>query len=170
MKIGIKVKLYNENFRSQRLKMGYHPMKFLSQMTNIHIGILYAIEGMKIEPSPERAHVLSSILEAPMEYLFPEVSKKITKLIKNKGQEEFYIVKSTSPYLEMDKHLMIEQIANILDELPEREKKILRYRFLEDHTLKETGHTFGISQTRAIQIEHNGIRKIRKKLNSIKEE
>ena len=61
--------------------------------------------------------------------------------------------------------LLKDQIKEILDDLTERERKILSMRFgLEDnipHTLEEVGKVFGVTRERIRQIEAKALQKIR---------
>ena len=59
--------------------------------------------------------------------------------------------------------LLTEHLDEVLDNLTEREQKVLRYRFGHDdgciHTLEETGKFFGIARERVHQIEVKAVRK-----------
>ena len=62
-------------------------------------------------------------------------------------------------------HLLREQIEEMLDELSEREREVLQYRFgLEDgrsYTLEEVGRCFGVTRERIRQIEAKALRRLR---------
>ncbi|ABX02667.1 MAG TPA: RNA polymerase sigma factor RpoD [Herpetosiphon sp.] len=63
-------------------------------------------------------------------------------------------------------HQMLrEQVAQVLDQLTEREKRVLKLRFgLEDgtqRTLEEVGKEFGVTRERIRQIEVKALRKLR---------
>ncbi|NLK20171.1 MAG: RNA polymerase sigma factor RpoD [Synergistaceae bacterium] len=62
-------------------------------------------------------------------------------------------------------HLLREQIEEMLDELSEREREVLQYRFgLEDgrsYTLEEVGKCFGVTRERIRQIEAKALRRLR---------
>ena len=59
--------------------------------------------------------------------------------------------------------LLTEHLDEVLDNLTEREQKVLRFRFGHDdgciHTLEETGKFFGIARERVHQIEVKAVRK-----------
>ena len=61
--------------------------------------------------------------------------------------------------------LLREQLEEMLGELTEREREVLRLRFgLEDghaHTLEEVGKRFNVTRERIRQIEANALRKLR---------
>ena len=62
-------------------------------------------------------------------------------------------------------HLLREQIRDLLDELPGRERQVLEMRFGlkdgQDHTLKEVGEALGLTRERARQIEARALRRLR---------
>ncbi|HXF43938.1 MAG TPA: sigma-70 family RNA polymerase sigma factor [Candidatus Paceibacterota bacterium] len=72
---------------------------------------------------------------------------------------------SLSPDQLASQALLKDQIREILDDLTERERKILAMRFgLDDnitHTLEEVGRVFGVTRERIRQIESKALEKIR---------
>ena len=68
--------------------------------------------------------------------------------------------------------LLKEHVNEILDNLSEREQKIIRLRFgLEDgktHTLEEVGKEFGVTRERIRQIEAKALSRLRKHKDSKK--
>ncbi len=162
MKIDVKIKIYNHNFRRQRIKMGYVPMRALSDITGYSLGWLYEVEGLKRFPSIEKANKLSSILECDIDYLFPEVSKKIAQHMKELKQEAFWLIKETMPLIKDD---LTPAINKCLENLNERERRIinLRYGIGDDYprSLGEVGSLFNFTRERVRQIEANAIKKMR---------
>lgn len=73
--------------------------------------------------------------------------------------------KTLSPSQVAARRLLRDQIAAIISELTDREKKILGMRFgLEDgitHTLEEVGREFGVTRERIRQIEAKALERIR---------
>jgi DNA-binding CsgD family transcriptional regulator len=59
------------------------------------------------------------------------------------------------------REVSIKKFLQTLATMSEREQKVLRLRFEEKKTLKETGKECGITQERARQIEAKAIRKLR---------
>ena len=63
---------------------------------------------------------------------------------------------------------LIEEVNKCLDELPEREKDIIKLRYgLYDgrpRTLREIGDKYGISKERVRQLENNILNKLKKRL------
>ena len=74
--------------------------------------------------------------------------------------------KTISPSVEAARVLLKERLGEILDDLTERERKILSMRFgLKDgvtHTLEEVGQVFGVTRERIRQIQAKSLEKIRK--------
>ena len=72
---------------------------------------------------------------------------------------------SPAPTEVASQELLKEQIDNVLNELTEREKKVLQLRFgLNDghtHTLEEVGRVFNVTRERIRQIEAKALRKLR---------
>jgi RNA polymerase primary sigma factor len=76
------------------------------------------------------------------------------------------------PVDEALRHMLKEQMKDILDSLSPRERHVLRLRFgLDDgqsHTLEEVGQKFGLTRERVRQIEARALRKLRHPLRSRK--
>ena len=70
-----------------------------------------------------------------------------------------------APMETASQHLLKEQVEGILEELPERERKVLEMRFglLDGHTytLEEVGSALGVTRERIRQIEAKALRKLR---------
>ena len=70
------------------------------------------------------------------------------------------------------RRLLQEQMSEILNDLPERERRVLSMRFgLEDgtnQTLEDVGKEFNITRERVRQIEARALRKLRHPLQSRK--
>ncbi len=73
--------------------------------------------------------------------------------------------RTPEPVDEATRHLLREQVEEILEELNEREREVLEMRFgLKDgrnHTLEEVGQAFGVTRERIRQIEAKALRKLR---------
>lgn len=70
-----------------------------------------------------------------------------------------------NPFIEVRQNLLTEDILDALDELTEREAKILKMRFglggYRQYTLKELGEIFGLTRERIRQIQKGALRKLR---------
>ncbi len=82
--------------------------------------------------------------------------------------------KILSPDAEASRRIVQDQVREILNELPPKERKILEMRYgLADgftHTLEEVGKVFGVTRERIRQIEAKALEKIRQheKINRLK--
>ena len=70
-----------------------------------------------------------------------------------------------NPFTEVRQNLMAEDVIDALNELTEREARILTLRYglagARKHTLKELGEIFGITRERIRQIQKGALRKLR---------
>jgi RNA polymerase primary sigma factor len=73
--------------------------------------------------------------------------------------------RTPSPEEQASKGALRDQLENVLESLPERERRIIKLRFgLYDdrsHTLEEIGNEFGLSRERVRQIEREAFKKLR---------
>jgi len=101
-----------------------------------------------------------------------KISQEVVSLESPVGEEEDSVLsefipdeKTLSPDQAVSRELLKDQIRQVLDELTDREKKILELRFgLTDdvtHTLEEVGKVFGVTRERIRQIEAKALEKIR---------
>lgn len=101
-----------------------------------------------------------------------KISQEVISLESPIGEEEDSTLsefiedeKTPSPNQATSQELLKDRIRSILDELTDREKKILELRFgLTDdvtHTLEEVGRVFGVTRERIRQIEAKALEKIR---------
>jgi RNA polymerase primary sigma factor len=70
-----------------------------------------------------------------------------------------------NPFKEVRQNLMVEDVLDALQDLTERESRILTLRYglggARKHTLKELGEIFGITRERIRQIQKSALRKLR---------
>jgi len=59
-------------------------------------------------------------------------------------------------------------IVKTIDELPDKEKKVLVLYYYEDLTLKEIGKILGVTESRISQLHTKAIMRLRAKLTNIK--
>jgi RNA polymerase sigma factor for flagellar operon FliA len=59
-------------------------------------------------------------------------------------------------------------IVEAINELPEKEKKVLVLYYYEDLTLKEIGHVLGVTESRISQLHTKAIMRLRSKMTSLK--
>jgi RNA polymerase sigma factor for flagellar operon FliA len=53
------------------------------------------------------------------------------------------------------------KLREAMEALPDRERKIVRLYYLESKSLKSIGQSLGISESRASQLRHRAIRRLR---------
>ena len=62
--------------------------------------------------------------------------------------------------------LMRTQLLDAIQDLPEREREIIRLYYIESRSLKSIGRAMAISESRASQLRHRAIRRLRSALVS----
>lgn len=74
--------------------------------------------------------------------------------------------KADTPYQELEEKTNTEMIRELVEQLPEREAVILRYRFGldgdEEKTLEEVGQKFGVTRERIRQLQNIALNRLRK--------
>ena len=68
---------------------------------------------------------------------------------------------TVDPDAMVEKTAVKSKLREALDALPERERKIVRLYYLESQSLKSIGQSLGISESRASQLRHRAIRRLR---------
>jgi len=117
--------------------------------------------GSRLNISPEKVEVgMALFFRQPMSLDMPigeDENSRLGDLVEDRG--------SLAPTEATSQQLLKEQIDKVLDELTEREKKVLQLRFgLRDgraRTLEEVGREFNVTRERIRQIEGKAIRKLR---------
>ena len=117
--------------------------------------------GGRLDISPERVEeVMAVFFRQPMSLDLPigeDADSCLGDLVEDHG--------SLAPSDATSQQLLKEQIDKVLDELTEREKRVLQLRFgLKDgraRTLEEVGREFNVTRERIRQIEGKALRKLR---------
>jgi RNA polymerase primary sigma factor len=117
--------------------------------------------GGRLDMAPERVEeVMAVFFRQPMSLDMPigeDADSCLGDLVEDRG--------SLAPTEATSQQLLKEQIDKVLDELTEREKKVLQFRFgLSDgraRTLEEVGKEFSVTRERIRQIEGKALRKLR---------
>jgi RNA polymerase primary sigma factor len=117
--------------------------------------------GSCLDMSPERVEeVMALFFRQPMSLDLPigeDGDSRLADLVEDRD--------SLAPTDATSQQLLKEQIDEVLDELTEREKKVLQLRFgLKDghaRTLEEVGKEFSVTRERIRQIEGKALRKLR---------
>jgi RNA polymerase primary sigma factor len=121
----------------------------------------YGEIGGRVDMPPERVEeVMAVFFRQPVSLDMPigeDADSCLGDLVEDRG--------SLAPAEATSQQLLKEQIDKVLDELTEREKKVLQLRFgLEDgraRTLEEVGKEFSVTRERIRQIEGKALRKLR---------
>jgi len=117
--------------------------------------------GSRLNISPEKVEGgMALFFRQPMSLDMPigeDADSRLGDLVEDRG--------SLAPTKATSQQLLKEQIDKVLDELTEREKKVLQLRFgLRDgraRTLEEVGREFNVTRERIRQIEGKALRKLR---------
>jgi RNA polymerase primary sigma factor len=117
--------------------------------------------GGRVDMPPERVEeVMAVFFRQPVSLDMPigeDADSCLGDLVEDRG--------SLAPAEATSRQLLKEQIDKVLDELTEREKKVLQLRFgLQDgraRTLEEVGKEFSVTRERIRQIEGKALRKLR---------
>ena len=70
------------------------------------------------------------------------------------------------PHTVAQRGLLRGQLLEAIDDLPEREREIIRLYYIESRSLKSIGRAMAISESRASQLRHRAIRRLRTALNN----
>jgi RNA polymerase primary sigma factor len=117
--------------------------------------------GGRLDMSPERVEeVMALFFRQPISLDIPigeDANSRLGDLVEDRS--------SLAPTEATSQQLLKEQIDKVLDELTEREKRVLQLRFgLKDgraRTLEEVGKEFSVTRERIRQIEGKALRKLR---------
>jgi RNA polymerase sigma factor FliA len=65
------------------------------------------------------------------------------------------------PHDVTQREMLRSQLLEAIDELPDRERQIIRLYYIESRSLKSIGRAMAISESRASQLRHRAIRRLR---------
>ncbi|HWO73644.1 MAG TPA: FliA/WhiG family RNA polymerase sigma factor [Dehalococcoidia bacterium] len=69
------------------------------------------------------------------------------------------------PHSVAQNEILRSQLLDAIDDLPERERQIIRLYYIESRSLKSIGRAMAISESRASQLRHRAIRRLRNYLS-----
>jgi len=118
--------------------------------------------AMEMEIDVEKIHMIGKITQDTMSLEEPISNDSDEKSTRG---EFIADTKIASPSQESSKRILTDQIHSILEDLTEKERRIIEMRYgLNDginHTLEEVGREFGVTRERIRQIEAKVHEKIR---------
>jgi len=154
--------------QARTIRIPVHMIETINKISRVSRQIAQEIGR---EPTTEE---LAEALDMPVDKLeqILEVAKDPVSLETPVGDEEDSQLgdfvpdeKAVDPVEETERAVLREAIEEVLEDLNEREKKVLRMRFglgmHTDHTLEEVGKQFGVTRERIRQIEAKALRKLR---------
>lgn len=65
------------------------------------------------------------------------------------------------PHSVAQSHFLRSELMGAIEDLPEREREIIRLYYIESRSLKSIGRSMAISESRASQLRHRAIRRLR---------
>jgi RNA polymerase primary sigma factor len=153
---------------SRTIRIPVHMVETISKYTQAKRKLM---QELGREPLAEEIATEMSIDVEKVHHI-QKISQEVVSLESPVGEEEDSVLsefiedeKTLSPDQSVSRELLKDQIRQVLDELTDREKKILELRFgLTDdvtHTLEEVGKVFGVTRERIRQIEAKALEKIR---------
>jgi len=153
---------------SRTIRIPVHMVETISKYTQSKRRLM---QELGREPLAEEVATEMGIPIEKVRYV-QKISQEVVSLESPVGEEDDSFLsefledeKTLSPNQSTSQELLKDQIRFILDELTDREKKILELRFgLTDdvtHTLEEVGRVFGVTRERIRQIEAKALEKIR---------
>jgi RNA polymerase primary sigma factor len=106
------------------------------------------------------AAIRPASLEAP---LGEDDSNQISEVVADEN--------ASTPYEDLEEKTNVKLIQEIIQDLDEREKTILRHRFgldgEKEKTLEEVGEQFGVTRERIRQLQNIALQKLRKKIERL---
>ena len=153
---------------SRTIRIPVHMVETISKYTQAKRKLM---QELGREPLAEEIATEMSIDVEKIHHI-QKISQEVVSLESPVGEEEDSVLsefiedeKTLSPDQSVSRELLKDQIRSVLDDLTDREKKILELRFgLTDdvtHTLEEVGKVFGVTRERIRQIEAKALEKIR---------
>lgn len=153
---------------SRTIRIPVHMVETMSKYTQARRALL---QELGRDPLPEEIAVEMGI-DVDKVHQIQKISQEVLSIEAPVGDEEDSTLsdfiadeKNITPAQSTARSLLQDLIKDIMNDLSEREQKILSMRFgLEDgvtHTLEEVGKVFGVTRERIRQIEAKALEKIR---------
>ena len=174
----VTLRVRNNRLKERRVQLG---LSQRAMAAAAGLAMSYYAELEKLQRSPldkngawtDAAMALAIYFEVPPEEMFPPSTievKQSTAVRKVDGQEARALVgmhqqrlldAAADPEEAMDRVMMRREIEQHLHRLTERERFVLRRRFMDDVDLKTLGEEMGVCRGRPHQIESKALRKLR---------
>jgi RNA polymerase primary sigma factor len=156
--------------QARTIRIPVHMVETINKMTRVQRQLVQELgreptaeeisSKLNGEMSPERIREIQRIALEPVSLETPigeEDDSHLGDFIEDKD--------ATSPMEHTTQVLLKEELYKIMQDLTDREERVLRLRYgLDDNrprTLEEVGHEFGVTRERIRQIEAKAIRKLR---------
>ncbi|MCL4406125.1 MAG: sigma-70 family RNA polymerase sigma factor [Patescibacteria group bacterium] len=160
---------------SRTIRIPVHMVETISKYTQARRKLM---QELGREPLAEEVAIEMGVSVDKIRHI-QKISQEVISLESPVGEEEDSTLsefiedeKTLSPSQVVSRELLKDQIREVLNDLTERERKILELRFgLSDnnpHTLEEVGKIFGVTRERIRQIEAKALEKIRQHQKSVK--
>ncbi|PZS18261.1 MAG: RNA polymerase subunit sigma-70 [Acidimicrobiales bacterium] len=159
--------------QSRTIRIPVHMVELINRMVNVQ---RQSVQELGREPTTEE---VASWLEIPVERVreLEQLSQDTMSLEQPIGEEDGFslsdLIEDHEAVVPADaaaRALLNEAVKDTLDQLDEREAKLVRLRFgIDDgqmRTLEEVGRVFGVTRERARQIENKTLDKLRHPLHS----
>lgn len=162
--------------QTKTIRVPVHVMELCNKITRTSKDLVtYLGREPSVEEIAERLEVPSRKIEEVFRAMQDPVALQTIIGDEDATLEDFIGDSNTpSPYADMEKNNMTEQILEVLHTLTPREEEVIRMRFgigaERDHTLEEVGRRLSITRERVRQIEAKAMRKLKhpNRLRSLK--
>jgi len=153
---------------SRTIRIPVHMVETISKYTQARRKLM---QELGREPLPEEV-ALEMGVDVEKIHHIQKISQDVISLESPVGEEDDSVLsefipdeRTLTPAQAVSREILKDQIRDVLNDLTERERKILELRFgLNDgttHTLEEVGKIFGVTRERIRQIEAKALEKIR---------
>lgn len=160
---------------SRTIRIPVHMVETISKYTQARRKLM---QELGREPLAEEVAIEMNVSVDKIRHI-QKISQEVISLESPVGEKEDSTLsefiedeKTLSPSQVVSRELLKDQIREVLNDLTDRERKILELRFgLSDnnpHTLEEVGKVFGVTRERIRQIEAKALEKIRQHQKSVK--
>lgn len=185
--VRVKSLVYHHELKSLRERFGFTQNE-VAEKCNMSTSYYGEIELLKRFPTEEQAVAIADLFEMDPLELFPKwtmpayystqkIADRVVEIQRVSIDAPEVRLLASPPDLEetVDKSLLHDRMADLLETLTPREKRILEMRFglskkedeeTKEMTYEEVGREFGVTRERIRQIEAKALRKLRHPIRS----